>query len=279
MIIDFRLRPPFGDFLNCIMYNTERSAKVASNMGMVQPPSVANKSMELMFGEMERAGITKGVVPGRKANPKMGNVSNSDIEELLNKYPDKFVGFAGIDPTNWEEALEEIEKTVISGPFKGIVLEPGVLTVPMYANDRRMYPVYNKCAKLGVPVILMTGGNAGPDISYTMPVAVDQVAADFPALKLIISHGGWPWVTEILHVAFRRPNIYISPDMYLVNMPGVQDYVTAANYFLQDRFLFATSYPFIPLEEGVIYFKQLSFKIEVIDKLLYKNAAKLLELE
>ena len=67
-------------------------------------------------------------------------------------------------------------------------------------------------------------------MSYTNPVQIDHVAADFPSARFIISHGGWPWVQEVLHVAFRRPNIYISPDMYLFNMPGWQDYVTACNF-------------------------------------------------
>lgn len=237
MIIDFRLRPPFGDFLKAFMYREiERSAKVSKNMGMTQPVSAASKSMELMFKEMNNAGITKGVIPGRKANPHMGIVSNDDILILLKEYPDKFIGFAGIDPLERERAYSEIDDLVINGPMKGIVLEPGVLTVPIYANDRRIYPIYEKCSDKDIPIILMTGGNAGPDVSYTNPVAVDQVAADFPKLKIIISHGGWPWVQEILHVAFRRPNIYISPDMYLFNMPGLQDYVQAANFYLQDRF-------------------------------------------
>lgn len=280
MIIDFRLRPPFGDFLKAIMYREiERSAKVSKNMGMTQSPSVANKSMELMFKEMNNAGITKAVIPGRKANPHMGIVSNDDILLLLKEYPEKFIGFAGIDPLEREKAYMEIDDLVINGPMKGIVIEPGVLTTPMYANDRRIYPIYEKCSDKDIPIILMTGGNAGPDVSYTNPVAVDQVAADFPKLKIVISHGGWPYVQEILHVAFRRPNIYISPDMYLFNMPGLQDYVQAANFYLQDRFLFATSYPFIPLEEGVEYFKKLPFKPEVLPKLLYENAANLLKIK
>ena len=57
-------------------------------------------------------------------------------------------------------------------------------------------------------------------------------SADFPDLRIVVSHGNWPWVSEILHVAFRRPNVYLSPDMYLYNMPGMDDYLRAANGFL-----------------------------------------------
>lgn len=279
MIIDFRIRPPFGSFLDAIMYkDLERSANFSRKMGMYQAESVSRRSMELMLEEMDEAEIDLGVIPGRKANPGMGLVSNDDIATLLKKHPARFVGFAGIDPSDIKKVSTEIDDLVSNGPFKGIVLEPGVLTEPMYADDKRIYPVYEQCSDRRIPVIIMVGGNAGPDVSYSMPGAVDHVATDFPNLPIIVSHGGWPWVTQMLHVAFRRPNIYISPDMYMVNLPGVQDYVTAANFSLQDKILFATSYPFVPLKEGVKYFCSLPFKPEVLPKLLSQNAAKVLGL-
>lgn len=277
MIIDFRIRPPYGSFLDAIMYrDIDRSASFSKKMGMYQARSVSEKSLELMMEEMDEAGIDIGVIPGRKANPQMGIVDNNDIHKLLNMFPNRFVGFAGIEPTDAKQACCEIDDMVINGPFKGIVLEPGVLTQPMYADDKKIYPVYEKCSENKIPLILMIGGNAGPDVSYSMPISVDRIATDFPNLNIIVSHGGWPWVSQMVHIAFRRPNVYISPDMYLVNLPGVQDYITGANFTLQDRFLFATSYPFIPLKEGVEYFCNLSFKPEVLPKLLYKNAANLL---
>jgi len=280
MIIDFRMRPPVGGFLKTLMYrNVQRTASVARSIGMELPPSVYQESVELMLEEMESAGIGMGVVQGRRVDPYMGSVPNEDVENFVRAYPGKFFGFAGIDPTHPEEALAEIDKVRNNDAFKGIVLEPGMLTVPMYANDRRIYPIYERCGKLGILVVILAGGNVGPDISYSFPLAVDQVAADFPKMTVIISHGGWPWGTQILHVAYRRPNVYISPDQYLVNLPGMNDYILAANYYLQDRFLFATSYPFLAFKQTVDYFKGLPFRPEVLDKLLYKNAARLLGLE
>jgi len=280
MVIDFRMRPPVGGFLQALMYrNVQRTAKIARSIGMELPPSVFEESVELMLKEMEEAGIVRGVVQGRRVDPYMGSVPNEDVENFVRAHSETFFGFAGIDPSNMEEALAEVDSVSKNDAFRGIVLEPGMLTVPMYANDRRIYPIYEKCTRLSLLVVVMAGGNVGPDISYSMPVAIDQVAADFPKLTLIISHGGWPWVTQILHVAYRRPNVYISPDQYLVNLPGVNDYVLAANYYLQDRFLFATSYPFLAFKQAVDYFKGLPFKPEVIDKLLYKNAAGLLGLD
>ena len=149
----------------------------------------------------------------------------------------------------------------------------------MYPNDRRIYPIYEKLEAEGIPLLLMAGGGNGPDLSYGFPAILDQIAADFPKMTIINTHGGYPYVTEVLFVAYKRPNIYICPDMYLFNFPGWQDYVTAANGFLQDRFLFGTAYPFIPLEEGVAHFKNMPFKPEVLPKLLYKNIATALKLD
>ena len=101
MIIDFRLRPATRGFLNMhIFRNQERIASWSGKLGMVPPPSAKQGDMELMLKEMEEGGVTLGVVPGRQANAFMGNVPNEDIAAIVADYPEKFIGVAGIDPTN-----------------------------------------------------------------------------------------------------------------------------------------------------------------------------------
>lgn len=279
MIIDFRVRPPYKSYLTTVMFrDLPRSKDFSQRLGVSQAPSVSKLSLELMLKEMEKAGITKAVIPGRKANPAMGRVKNEDIQELLQQFPDKFIGFVGIDPTE-STALEEILHRVVEGPFYGIVMEPGVLESPIYADDAQIAPIYEYCQRHNIPVNLMVGGNAGPDISYSMPIAIDHVATAFPKLKLIVAHGGWPWCQQMIHIGMRRKNVYISPDMYMVHTPGWQDYVTVANYTIPDRFLFGTAYPFVPFGEGLQYFKSIGIHEEHMERLLYKNAADLLQLE
>lgn len=280
MIIDFRLRPPARGFLNLSLFrDVQRSARMSRCFGMEQAPSTARCSPELLLQEMDAAGISYGVVPGRRAYEFLGGVPNEDICAILEDYPNRFIGVAGIDPSDKSQAIDEIDRFVVNGPLRGVGMEPGLLPVPMYPNDRRIYPIYEKCEAEGIPLLLMAGGGNGPDASYSHPMVIDQIAADFPNLTIINTHGGYPWVTEILFVAYRRPNLYICPDMYLFNQPGWQDYVTAANFALQDRFLFGTAYPFIPLEAGVEHFKKLPFKPEVLPKVLYQNAVRALKLD
>lgn len=280
MIIDFRLRPPTHGFLEMGIYkDLTRVARYASNFGLDLSPSVKNYSMDLLFDEMQGAGIDMGVIPGRKGAAYLGQVSNEDIVELVNKYPKKFLGVCGIDASDKQNAMEEIERTVINGPLKAVGLEPGCQTIPMYCDDARIYPIYDLCERHNIPVSIMGGGGNGPDATYSMPQHIEKVCVDFPKLTVINAHGGFPWVTETLFMAMRRPNLYVCPDMYMFNMPGTADYIQAANFFLQDRFIFGTAYPFIDLQIAVKMFKEMPFKPEVLKKIMYDNALRALNIE
>ena len=280
MIIDFRCRPPYKSYLSAIMYrDLPRSERMSQRIGMEQAPSVRKLDLELTIQEMDSAGISIGVVSGRKANPNVGIVDNADICELVAHYPKRFVGLAGIDPLEGDGALEELQRYVVDGPMKAAVVEPGVLTDPMYADDERIYPIYQFCQQQHIPVMLMIGSTVGPDITYTMPQQIDRVAQDFPQLQLIIAHGGWPWTTAFCQLAYKRPNIYLLPDMYLIRYPGWRDYIDAANYSLKDKILFGSAYPFVPMEAAVEHLKQSGLRPAVWQNFFYDNAARLLGLE
>lgn len=276
-IIDFRLRPPLKGFLDMVMYSAaERRDRITRQHGMEPAESAQKKSMDLLLRDMDEAGVTTGVVMGRNSG-LYGSVSNQDVADIVKDYPGRFIGIGSIDPANRRAAIRQIDEALALG-LKGINLEPGAYALPLYADDRRLYPIYAYCEDKGLPVTVMAGGSAGPDLSYTNPVHIDRVAADFPDLKIAISHGGWPWVQEILHVAFRRPNVYISPDQYLCNMPGMSDYLTAANGYLADRFLYASSFPFISVKGYADWFMKLPIKPELFKQIMYGNAARFLGL-
>jgi len=276
-IIDFRLRPPFGSYLNTIMYaNIERTAASARKKGMEVARSARERSCDLLVQEMDEAGVVAGVAPGRTGGV-FGTMTNDDLILLTGKYPGRFVGLAGIDPVNRKAAMKEIDRALEMG-LKGIVLEPGLCHSPMHIDDARVYPLYAYCEDKRMPVLLMAGGNAGPDCSYSSPEHIDRVARDFPELRLISGHGNWPWVSEIIHVCYRRSNVYLSPDTYMFGMPGARDYVDAINGFLADRFLFGTAYPFVSLKSAVDRFLGLGVKEELLDNVLYGNAARILGL-
>lgn len=276
-IIDFRVRPPARGFLGMIMYTEgERRNKFTRQLGLEPAPSAQARSMDMLIAEMDQAGIGIGVVQARVSD-FFGSVSNDDVAAIVRDHPGRFIGIAAVDPTNRKAAIGEIDKWMAAG-FKGVNIEPGAYPVPIYPDDRRLYPIYAHCEDREISVIIMAGGNAGPDLSYSFPVHLDRVAGDFPQLRIVVSHGGWPWVSEILHVAFRRSNVYVSPDMYLHEAPGWEEYLKAANGFLADRFLYASCYPLTPVKEYAEWFLRLPLKPETRERALWKNAAELLRL-
>jgi predicted TIM-barrel fold metal-dependent hydrolase len=277
-IIDFRLRPPLRGFLSTLMYtNAARRDGMTASHGMEPAPSAQAQSIELLLKEMDAAGVARGVVTGRNSAERLGSVSNEDVAAIVKDYPDRFIGVPSINPRDRREAVRQIETAAESG-MVGVNIEPGAFSPPLLADDRTLYPIYAYCEDNEVPVIIMAGGNAGPDLSYTSPIHIDRVAMDFPKMRIAVSHGGWPWVTEILHIAYRRPNLYVSPDQYFCNMPGMQDYFLAANGFLSERFIYGSSYPFLPVEGCAEWFRKQAFRLEVLERLMYGNAARFLNL-
>ena len=275
-VIDFRLRPPAGGFLGMVMYaQIDRTARLAGGLGMELARSVRERSPDSMIREMDAAGVRYGVVPGR-ISPVFGTIEADDVASVVARYPDRLFAYPGIDPVDRRRAVAAIDKALAQGA-KGVVLEPGLSSSPMHLDDPRMYPIYAHCEDRNLPVLFMAGGNAGPDITYTSPEHIDRVARDFPELRIISGHGNWPWTAQVIHICYRRPNIWLSPDMYIFGgMPGALDYINAANGFLADRFLFGTAYPLLPFKDALDAFLRFPLKESVIDRVLYQNAAELL---
>ena len=209
-VIDFRLRPPVKGFLDMVMYaKSERRDGITRQHGMEPARSAQAKSMDMLLVEMDEAGVTCGVVMGRFSG-LYGSVSNQDVADIMRSWPGRFVGVGSIDPSERKRAMAQIDEAIGLG-LKGINLEPGAYPQPLHTDDRRLYPIYAYCEDKGIPVTIMAGGSAGPDLSYTHPVHVDRVGADFPTLRIAITHGAWAWVSEILHGAFRPGQNWPSP--------------------------------------------------------------------
>jgi predicted TIM-barrel fold metal-dependent hydrolase len=274
-VIDFRIRPPYKGFLDAVMYSQpERRDRFTRQLGLVPSRAATERSCDLLLAEMDEAGIDMGVVVGRSPG-FLGSVPNATVMEFANAYPGRFHAVASIELGNRKRAIKEIDDAVAAG-FKAVNIEPGARVVPLPIDDRTLYPVYAHCEDRNVPVMILAGGNAGPDLASTIPIALDRVLADFPRLKIVAAHGGWPWVHQVLHIAFRRPNLYLSPDMYFVEMPGMADYLKAADGFLADRIIYASSFPLCPVKGYFDWFQTLPIRPENKERILYRNALEFL---
>lgn len=278
MIVDFRVRPPYGGYLGTHMYrDRDRTARMARAQGQEPPGALAGASWDAFLEELAAAGIDRAVVPGRRTGVGFGDVPNADVAEMARLTDDRLIGFAAVREGS-DDAVAELERDVVELGLVGLALDPGMADEPRYLDDPTLLPLYERCVALGIPVMITFSGNAGPDVGYADPVRLDRLSARFPDLQIIVAHGGWPWILPTLGVAFRRPNVWISPDMYLVGMPGALEYVAAANGFLRDRLLFGSSYPFTPLAGALEAYRALPFAPGVLPLVLGENAARLLAL-
>lgn len=272
-IIDFRLRPPYRSYLNSFIYDMSALEKshAARRIG---PVSVAARKRDtaLLVREMDAAGVAWGVAPVRLPQ----DAANEDAVALMEEFPGRFLGIPWIDPLNPDTACTEIEDFCLKGPCRGIIMEPGLYTTPVkwFVNNADVFPVYDYCAREGVPVLLSFGGRMA-DPRYYAPELVYDVARRFPGLTLVLCHGGWPYVTDICKVALDCSNVILAPDTWGMDFaPGAADYLVAANYMLQDQMVFGSSYPAMPLELAVEnYGKRL--RPEVAAKVLYDNGARI----
>lgn len=280
-IIDFRLRPPLKSFLRCGFYNEVGSP---FDWHSELPPSVKEKSMPKLLAEMKQAGVVKAVVWGRTTHEPSRSTLNDDVATIVKDHSNVFAaGFGGICPRTGhiKETTDEIDRCVKTLGLKGITLEPSVGMRPLtFADDPILYPIYEQLEGLDVILGLTISRGSPPEqtLRHSNPEAVDRVAGDFPKLKIVISHSFWPWAEQSCGLAFRRPNIYLHPDLYGMGMPGTQEWVEAANTYLQDRMLFGSAFPYLGVKEMAEAYQKLPYRPEVMEKVMYKNAARLLGL-
>jgi predicted TIM-barrel fold metal-dependent hydrolase len=284
MIIDARVRPPYKSLQQVLApapgarpAGAGRRSPLVS--GYERPPSMVQRSLERFIVEMDEAGVAKGVLVGRQAGHRIA--ANDDIAELRDTYPDRFpVALAGINGTDIDAAVAEIVRTIADLKFAGVAIDPGWWVPPRYVDDNRIYPIYEKCAELGGVLYLTCSLMQGPDISYAEPYRIQRVANDFPTLKIVVVHGAFPFTHAMLGVMIAnapRGNLWVLPDFFqfIPGFPGAQDWVEAANHYLGDRILYGSSYPVRPLKQSLELFLRFSYKPEVLERLLWRNAAEL----
>jgi predicted TIM-barrel fold metal-dependent hydrolase len=209
---------------------------------------------------------------------------NDELAAACRKYPDRFIGFAGIDPWKGEQAIRELERCVRELGLKGVKLHPG--RQQFYPNDTRFYPLFETASALGAPVLFHTGmmaagagtpGGRGVRLDYTRPIYLDHLAADFPNLTIIAAHPSWPWADEGLALARHKANVFLDLSGYSPKYIPPQ-YIQFANTLLQDQMVFGSDYPFIPPERWLSDFEEAGFRPQVHDKILLRNAQRVLGL-
>ena len=129
------------------------------------------------------------------------------VNDIVQKSKGRVIGGASYNPFRIDESLRDIEKAVKEYGFKYVYFHP--ITFGINPSDKKCYPLYAKCVELDIPVGMQVGHSAEPLPSMVgHPMYVDEVAIDFPTLKINLSHTGYPWVDEWCSMIFRHPNVY-----------------------------------------------------------------------
>jgi uncharacterized protein len=264
-VIDFRARPNTAEYM--ALYDNPASRRNWEvRFRFPKPP---NETLEIFMANVAREGIDKIVFTGRQT-PTRG-ISNDYIAACVKRYPDHIIGFAGIDVGGGAAAVAELERAVTHLGMRGVSLDPH--EARSYPNDPRFYPIYRKAVELDVPVVFTMGPIVG---KYGAPHSVDDLAGDFPELKIICSHGVWPQVTEFLALVYRHEHVYLETSIYEF-LPGGDLFVGFANDVMPDKFVYASAFPFRPLSDLRRY-KEFPFKAGVLEQILWHTPARLLKI-
>lgn len=286
MIIDARVRPPYKSLTQVLAPEPGARPAVKKSplvSGYERSPSMMQRSWELFMDEMDSAGVDMGILVGRQAGHRI--ISNDDIAELRDRYPDQFpIALAGINGANVDEGIREIERTLRGMHFAGIAVDPGWWNPPRYIDDPANFPLYQRCAELDGVLYLTCSLMQGPDISYAEPWRIQRVANAFPTLPIVVVHAAFPYTSEMIGVMIANAplgNIWVIPDFFqfIPGFPGAQEWVDAANHFLGDRIMYASSYPVRPLAQSISEFTRFSYKPEVLENLLSGNVSTLFGLK
>jgi uncharacterized protein len=210
-------------------------------------------------------------------------LSNDSLAEIVKQFPTAFAGgFAGVDPWKGEFAIQEAERAVTHLGLVGLKFQPALQG--FFPNDRRFYPLWEKCVELKIPVQFHTGttgigaglpGGMGIKLKYCQPLCLDDVAADFPSLKIIACHPSWPWQEEMIAILVHKANVFNelsgwSPKYFNDSLKK------EIGGRLQDKFLFGSDYPALTHERLFKDWDALGLKPEVLEKVFYKNAQRIL---
>jgi predicted TIM-barrel fold metal-dependent hydrolase len=209
-------------------------------------------------------------------------IGNEEVAGECAKHPDVLIPFASLDPHRGQAAVRQAHRLAADHNIRGFKFHPSLQA--FHPNDPMAYPLYAAIEELGLPAVFHTGqtgigagvpGGGGIRLKYSNPLDVDDVAADFPGMPIVLAHPSFPWQDEALAVATHKPNVYIdlsgwSPKYFPPQL------VRYANTLLKHKVLFGSDFPVITPDRWLADFEQLDIKPEVRPLILKENAARLL---
>ena len=230
---------------------------------------------------MDRCGIERSLLIAQRSGDMRikgsAHMPTDYIAGLIEAHPNRFSGMIGVDPSKIMESLAEVEHAVRDLAFVGAHLYPHWFDEA--PDAAKYYPFYAKCCELDVPIQMQVGHclvynphRRLPSVGH--PICLDRIAMDFPDLKLIGIHIGYPWYEEMISVAWKHANVYIGLDAYAPKYwpEATRHYM---NSFGQDKVIFGTDWPVVDPERAMSDIAHMEWKPNSKRKVLRDNALKL----
>ena len=233
------------------------------------------------LGHLDAAGVEMVLVPAAKmrsfrSQRMLWEVPVRDVAELIEQAPDRIGGLCGIDPWSRMSGVRELEDAVRRQGFVGAHLHPYGFGLPL--NDAAYYPFYAKCVELDVPLVVQVGHSAeSMPSALGRPLLLDDVALYFPELRIVAAHTGWPWVEELLALAWKHPNLHVGTSAHAPKYwdPALVRFLGSRG---KGKVLFGTDYPVLRHAEALAQVEALGLEDDARAWLLREAARKVFKL-
>ncbi len=241
--------------------------------------------IEEYLAKMDRAGIERSLLIAVRCGDL--NVRGSfeipyqRVAKICARYPQRFSGLAGVDPFRGMQGLRDLEIAVREYGFVGAHLYPHWFGLA--PDHAKYYPYYAKCCELDIPIMMQVGQNLIYSRerrlpSVGRPISLDQVAIDFPELRLLGIHIGVPWTDEMIAMAWKHENVFIGVDAYAPkHWPAAL--VKYLDSYGRSKVLFGTDWPVIDPERAVREIEVLALRAETRKALMRDNALRVFKLQ
>lgn len=275
MIIDFRARPNLPEYAHYLYPRLDAIEKRTAGVYQAFRPPV--ETLDEFVASLDGLGIDRVVFAARsRATDGDWQLTDEVVAAAAARHPDRITGFAGIDlraPDLGDAVLRAVE----GHGLRGVCFDP--FQLGMHASDPHLDPAYAAAGRLGVPAVVTLGGLPGvpADLTCGDPVRLDEAAGRHPDTVIVGSHSGWPFTQAMIAVAWRRDNVFFENSFYH-RAPGADLIVQAANEMIPHKVLYASAYPFAPLDVTLAEVGGLPFDDGVRERVMGGNAAALLGL-
>ncbi|MCP4246165.1 MAG: amidohydrolase [bacterium] len=189
--------------------------------------------------------VDKTFVLGFESAYLDASIPNDQVADYVRLHPGKLIGFAGVDPAAPSEAVEAVIRAHDELGMRGLSLAPAAQD--FHPTASRACEIYEAAVEKGLPILFHSGPHFAPrcKLEYARPLLLDEVAREFPTLKIVIAHLGYPWIDETLVLLAKHANVY-SDISRLLHQPwrAYQALLSAYQYGVIDRLLFGSGFPY-----------------------------------